>query len=241
MPTFATPHDRPTGLLTALLAAALICATPLPGAHAATVRYYDAASVPNPDVVASILGGSQPGQRMKMRGGPHIDEPAAQAPLAADGGRDLNDAPALNEQALSIAAHAAVLGFNARYAAAAPSPRAHAAAAERPSALAVAVNFDNDSARIQASAAPTLDAVAEGLRRAGFARPVVIEGHTSATGAIAHNLRLSLARARSVKRYLVQHGIPAAALRTVGMGPRVPLNTADPAAPENRRVQFRSA
>jgi outer membrane protein OmpA-like peptidoglycan-associated protein len=258
MSNFATPHSPPTRLVTGLIAAALLGTTPLQLVHAGTVRYYDAASLPSPDVVASILGKSAAPSRMKMRGAPPpIDEPAAQAPIAAtDGGRNVEDDPIAREQALSRAAQAAVQGWNNRFAtaaAAAPTSterpsatrpaaaRVSRAAGRSPTALAVAVNFDNDSAHLQPSAAPMLDAVADGLRRAGFARTYVIEGHTNATGSLAHNLRLSVERARSVKRYLVQQqGIPAAALRTVGLGPRVPLNTTDPAAPENRRVQFRA-
>jgi OOP family OmpA-OmpF porin len=106
----------------------------------------------------------------------------------------------------------------------------------------VAVTFANDSASLQPEAAASLDAIAEGMRLAGFDAVYVIEGHTSRTGSWAHNMKLSAERAQSVKRYLVQQrGIPAAALRTVGLGPRHLLNARHPASAENRRVQFRAA
>jgi outer membrane protein OmpA-like peptidoglycan-associated protein len=177
---------------------------------------------------------------MKMRGGGLVDEPAAQVP--ADSGRDIADDPLAREQTLSASAHAAVQAWQARVT---PGQRASAASpsTQAPArSLALAIGFDNDSARLQSSAAQSLAAVAEGMRLAGFSHPVLIEGHTSATGSRAHNRWLSRERAASVKRYLVQrHGIPAAALRTTGLGSSAPLNPSDPNAPENRRVQFRAA
>jgi OmpA-OmpF porin, OOP family len=214
----------------AVLAAATLCV-----AEAKTVRYYGAGQAPDPSVVAGILG--KPTPRLKMRGGATLDEPAAIEP--ADGGRNVSGEDiAARERLLSTSAHAAVQAWQAR-----PVQRPVApASAERPTALALAVSFDNGSARLQDDAARALAAVAEGMRLAGFARPFVIEGHSSASGSLAYNLRLSRERARSVKRYLVQqHGIPAAALRTVGLGPTAPLVASDPNAPENRRVQFRAA
>ncbi len=220
--------------ITALLAGA--CAT-----QAGTVRYYAEGQVPSPAVVADILGKAQPAKRWKMRGGGVLDEPAAQASAldANDAGRNINDDPLLREQALSASAHAAVQAWQARVSGLGETSGARRAPAH---SLALAIVFDNDSARLHGAAAQSLAAVAEGMRLAGFARPFVIEGHTSATGTRAHNLWLSRERAASVKRYLVhRHGIPAAALRTVGLGFSLPLNRADPNAAENRRVQFRGA
>lgn len=224
---------------------AVLVTTLLAGAfatQAGTVRYYAEGQVPNPSVVAGILGKAQPAKRWKMRGGTVLDEPAAQAPAqeANDAGRNINDDPLLREQALSASAHAAVLAWQARLTGQHESRRAPPQAPAR--SLALAIVFDNDSARLHGAAEQSLAAVAEGMRLAGFARPFVIEGHTSATGTRAHNLWLSRERAASVKRYLVQrHGIPAGALRTVGLGFSLPLNRADPNAAENRRVQFRGA
>lgn len=235
------PTRRLSRTLTALCTAGAVLAS-----QAATVRYYDAQHVPSPQAVAAILAPA-PAKRLKLRGGQPFDEPAAQMPL--DGGRDLNPGAAADEQALSAAAQAAVQQWNQRFAptavAAAAQPRPAPAAtprAERPTALAVAVTFANDSAALQPEAAASLDAIAEGMRLAGFDGVYVIEGHTSRTGSWAHNMKLSAERARSVKHYLVkQRGIPAEVLRTVGLGPRHLLNARNPASAENRRVQFRAA
>jgi outer membrane protein OmpA-like peptidoglycan-associated protein len=232
-PPIHTKTLRPIALAVLLIASQVLVV------HASTVRYYDAQHVPSPQAVAAILSPPTAGQRMKMRGGRPLDEPAAQVPV--DGGRDLNPDAAAGEQALSASAQAAVQQWNQRFASASvPTPRA--ARAEPPTALAVAVTFANDSAALMPEAAASLDAIADGMRLAGYDRVYVIEGHTSRPGSWAHNMKLSAERAQSVKRYLVQRrGIPAAALRAVGLGPRALLNTRDPAAAENRRVQFRAA
>jgi outer membrane protein OmpA-like peptidoglycan-associated protein len=228
------------------LTAALACGA----APAETVRYYGAGQTPDPQTVASILGAAKPAKRMKMRGGELLDEPAAQTPRSADSGRDLTEDPLLREQALSSSAHNAVQAWQTRVghgqrapgALAAVSTLAQSTAPAPARSVALAIGFDNDSARLQNAAAQSLAAVAEGMRLAGFSHAYVIEGHTSATGPRAHNLRLSRERAASVKRFLVQHhGVPAAALRTIGLGSSAPLKPNDPNAPENRRVQFRSA
>lgn len=107
-------------------------------------------------------------------------------------------------------------------------------------ALALPVQFSFDSADILPAARTQLDALAEGVRLLPKDRLVTIEGHTDALGDEAYNARLSMRRAQSVKRYLVaQHGIDASRLRAVGMGEVDTLPGRAPAAPENRRVQFR--
>ena len=208
--------------------------------QAGVVRYYADGQMPDPAVVANILGKGKPVHRMKMRGGSAYDEPAA---AATDGGIAYRDDVLAREQQLSVSAQSAVQSWQARLAGAAAdaAPAAPAPSSMKATALAVAVNFENDSARLPPTALPMLDAIAQGMRQAGFARPFVIEGHTSATGSAAHNLLLSRQRAQSVKRYLVQRQqLPATALRTVGLGPRVPLDPTNPSAAANRRVQFRA-
>ncbi len=121
---------------------------------------------------------------------------------------------------------------------AAASPPAQA---DMPDGLALPVQFAFDSASILPEAMRQLDAMAEGIKLAAPGTRVVIEGHTDAVGSIHYNERLSLRRAEAVKRYLVvQHGIPATMLRTVGYGPHRPYDAANPYAAENRRVEFRA-
>jgi outer membrane protein OmpA-like peptidoglycan-associated protein len=109
-----------------------------------------------------------------------------------------------------------------------------------PTALALPVRFAFDSAQVLPESLPALEAVASGIKLAGPATKVLIEGHTDAVGSDAYNLTLSEKRALTVKTYLVQHGIPAENLRTVGLGESTLINPGKPLAAENRRVQFRA-
>lgn len=67
---------------------------------------------------------------------------------------------------------------------------------------------------------------------------LLIEGHTSADGSFASNMKLSNDRAESVQRYLISKGIDKSRLTTKGFGPTQPLNEGKTEAEraENRRV-----
>jgi OOP family OmpA-OmpF porin len=69
---------------------------------------------------------------------------------------------------------------------------------------------------------------------------VRIEGHTDSRGGHAYNLRLSQARADSVKAYLVGKGIGSDRMEAKGYGPDQPIDTNKTAAgrERNRRVEF---
>lgn len=110
------------------------------------------------------------------------------------------------------------------------------------SAFAMPIPFAFDSARLEPLAVEMLNVVAEGIKLTEGTFKVVIEGHTDAHGRAAYNERLSLRRAEAVRRFFVeQHGLPAEALLVKGHGPRKPIATNNPFAPENRRVQFSAA
>lgn len=69
---------------------------------------------------------------------------------------------------------------------------------------------------------------------------VRIEGHTDDQGADRANIRLSRARAASVRRWLVAHGLDASRLEAWGCGEMHPLEAARTreARQRNRRVEF---
>ena len=69
---------------------------------------------------------------------------------------------------------------------------------------------------------------------------VRIEGHTDNTGNESKNRELSRRRAESVKRYLVQRGVPPDRLITVGMASSQPVksNKSQAGRKANRRYQF---
>ncbi|MCG8697579.1 MAG: OmpA family protein [Bacteroidales bacterium] len=69
---------------------------------------------------------------------------------------------------------------------------------------------------------------------------VEIAGHTDSDGSEAYNLKLSDGRAKSVVEYLVNKGVPAQRLKSVGYGESKPIdtNTIDEGKERNRRVEF---
>ncbi len=67
---------------------------------------------------------------------------------------------------------------------------------------------------------------------------IVIIGHSDPIGGPDEALRFGEARARSVRNYLVAHGLPRGRLTTMSAGASELLNKADVEAPENRRITF---
>ena len=70
---------------------------------------------------------------------------------------------------------------------------------------------------------------------------IEIDGHTDSVGTAAYNQRLSLARAESVRAYLVAHGVQAKQLVPKGFGATKPKasNDTDEGRQRNRRTEFR--
>jgi OOP family OmpA-OmpF porin len=102
------------------------------------------------------------------------------------------------------------------------------------------IQFKVNSADLTAGSYKVLDDVAAVL--AGNPEiKVVIEGHTSADGTYARNMKLSEERANKVKTYLESKGIDASRLSAIGFGPDKPLNEGKTAAEKalNRRVEMK--
>jgi outer membrane protein OmpA-like peptidoglycan-associated protein len=196
-------------------------------AHAqAKTKYYAEGTVPTPLEVARAMAGPNFKPKVKMRG----LAIAANSPMDTVASASI-DTPATPSTTFSMGSSAIDV--------VAKSPAAKAAAADA-GVLAMAIPFAFDSAKLAPEASPMLDSVAEGMKLLGDSSRVVIEGHTDAVGNPVYNTRLSRNRAAAVKRYLVAtHGISPKALVTQGKGSREPLSGLQPAANENRRVQFR--
>ena len=69
---------------------------------------------------------------------------------------------------------------------------------------------------------------------------VQISGHTDSRGSRAKNIRLSLARARTVETFLEANGVPPTQVTAKGFGPDVPITSNKTAAgrSKNRRVEL---
>ncbi|MCK6519801.1 OmpA family protein [Myxococcota bacterium] len=100
--------------------------------------------------------------------------------------------------------------------------------------------FEYDKAIIKPESYGLLDEVAAIIISHPEILRIRIEGHTDDKGSDVYNLKLSQARADSVRDYLIKRGVPAARLYSIGYGESRPI--ADNKTPSgqalNRRVVF---
>ncbi len=102
------------------------------------------------------------------------------------------------------------------------------------------IYFDSGKATIRPESYPVLD---DALRVLQANPNVIVEiaGHTDSVGGDAYNLRLSDARANSVRTYLITRGIAASRLIARGYGETMPIasNGTRDGRQMNRRIEFR--
>ncbi len=99
--------------------------------------------------------------------------------------------------------------------------------------------FDFDKSNLKPEGLAKLDGLVERVK--GIALDVVIiVGHTDSIGSEEYNKRLSLARANSVKAYLVAKGIDVKRIRAEGRGESQPVadNATKEGRAKNRRVEI---
>jgi OOP family OmpA-OmpF porin len=102
------------------------------------------------------------------------------------------------------------------------------------------VLFDTDKAVIKPQFEPMLNNAVD-VMGLNPGLTVTIEGHTDSRASETHNRKLSERRADAVKLYLVDHGVAAARMETVGYGESRPVDSNDTEAGRynNRRVEFK--
>jgi outer membrane protein OmpA-like peptidoglycan-associated protein len=103
----------------------------------------------------------------------------------------------------------------------------------------LSVQFEFDSARLQAASKPLLDNLALAMnseRLSGL--KFKVEGHTDAKGKNEYNQELSSRRAAAVHSYLVSQSVSAERLQSEGKGASELLVPEKPLAAENRRVRI---
>jgi len=103
--------------------------------------------------------------------------------------------------------------------------------------LAGGIPFATGKADLKPVAVDRLKIVADALK--GTTRNVLVEGHTDSTGKRETNMTLSQARAETVRKYLIDGGIPAGQIKAVGIGPDRPVadNKTSAGRAKNRRVE----
>ncbi|WP_454621818.1 OmpA family protein [Bradyrhizobium cenepequi] len=101
------------------------------------------------------------------------------------------------------------------------------------------INFDYNSAQINAKSLPSVQALGRALTSTDLkGSTFVVAGHTDAAGGEAFNQDLSEHRAEAIKRYLIdKYGINGSDLVTVGYGKSKLKDPSQPLAEVNRRVQ----
>jgi OmpA-OmpF porin, OOP family len=101
------------------------------------------------------------------------------------------------------------------------------------------ITFEYSRARIKKPSKKVLNKAAAVLREYPDLR-IRIEGHTDPKGKYEKNVSLSLRRAEAVKWYLVDQGIAADRIETIGHGPDKPIanNKTAKGRAKNRRIEF---
>lgn len=111
----------------------------------------------------------------------------------------------------------------------------------KPASVNMQINFEYNSSEIAGSSVRTMATLAKALASPQLeGRKFAVIGHTDAKGPAAYNKALSDRRAAAVRRYLTENGVAASRLKATGKGESQLLNSDDPNAAENRRVEIQA-
>lgn len=110
---------------------------------------------------------------------------------------------------------------------------------EKPNFNLANIQFEFNSSVLKTASLPLLDLAVAEMKKAPNTR-FILNGHSSAEGSAAHNLKLSIDRANAVKSYFVNAGLYAANFRVVGHGDKKPVgsNTTEAGRMLNRRTEI---
>ncbi len=102
------------------------------------------------------------------------------------------------------------------------------------------IQFDFDKATIKDASSSLMNEIADVIKKNPQIKKIRIEGHASSEGNAQHNKQLSDDRAKSVLKWLTDHGIPAVELTSQGYGSDKPIadNNTEEGREQNRRVEF---
>ena len=101
------------------------------------------------------------------------------------------------------------------------------------------VLFENAESSLKPASLANLDRLVGFLQQYPD-RTVSIEGHTDSVGSEEFNLKLSQARAESVRKALIERGLPGDKMQAVGLGEEFPVaeNSSEVGRRQNRRVEI---
>lgn len=102
------------------------------------------------------------------------------------------------------------------------------------------IGFATNSATLNRSAYASLNSVAAVLVKSPNSS-ITVSGHTDSVGNATANQQLSKKRADSVARYLINQGVAAQRIQTVGFGGQYPVasNDNEQGRAQNRRVEIK--
>jgi outer membrane protein OmpA-like peptidoglycan-associated protein len=102
------------------------------------------------------------------------------------------------------------------------------------------IEFETNKSNIKPKSFPLMDKIAKiFIENSNYI--IEVQGHTDNVGTAEYNLKLSDARANSVMKYLVEHGVPAERMTAHGYGLTQPIadNKTKAGRQKNRRVEFK--
>jgi outer membrane protein OmpA-like peptidoglycan-associated protein len=102
------------------------------------------------------------------------------------------------------------------------------------------IEFTTGKADLLASSEATLREIVDVLSKHPEIARLAVDGHTDGKGSAQRNLELSRARALSVERWLVEHGVDARRLEARGFGAKQPIadNATEEGRAKNRRTEL---
>jgi len=102
------------------------------------------------------------------------------------------------------------------------------------------IHFKHNSMQLSDEAYEVLDQIVD-FSSSNPVLKIIVEGYTDSFGDPVYNKNLSKMRAEVIKKYLIDKGIPAAKIETVGMGPENPIasNETFEGRKLNRRIEIR--
>jgi outer membrane protein OmpA-like peptidoglycan-associated protein len=102
------------------------------------------------------------------------------------------------------------------------------------------IQFDLDKATIKPESFSLMDEIGSVITKNPQIKRIQIEGYASSEGDAGHNKKLSDDRAKSVMKYLTDHGTALTRLTAIGFGVDKPIadNSTEDGREKNRRVEF---